>query len=258
MSAIAFAAPRSGFLHWLASYRRMLRFDVASARGWIGFHIVLQLILGAGIAVLYGFYLPVIPPTLAQYIVTGTPALALIPIGFVSLPNLIADQKISGTYDFMRSLPVPRSAAIASTATLFTAIALPGCAAALVISAWRYGVTIELSPLIIPALALTALVATSIGAAIGHGVRNPLLTNLISNLIIFFALMFSPIVFPPSQFPTWLVHLHQVLPFYNMVTVIRAALSHGLVSDVGRAYAVLGAWSVASIGTALFVVSRRG
>ena len=39
--------------------------------------------------------------------------------------------------------------------------------------------------------------------------------NLIANALVFFVLLFSPIVFPASQLPGWLYDLHRVLPFYN-------------------------------------------
>jgi len=256
MSAAA-ALPRSGPEHWLRGYRHMLAFEVASSRQLLGFMLAIQLLLGAGMAVLYGFYLPVIPPRLGAFIATGTPALALIPVGFVSLPSVIANRKLDHSYDYVRTLPVPRSASIAATATVFTLLVLPGAAVALALASWRYGVTLQISPMIVPAVLLTSLVATSAGAAIGHGVSDPMITALLGNLIIFLALLFTPVVFPPSQYPTWLVSVHGALPFYNMAIVLRAALSVGLVTNVARAYAVLGAWALAALAFAAWVVSRR-
>lgn len=257
MSALA-VSPRHGPGRWAGAYAHMLRFELASQRQWLGFMLIMQLLLSAGMAVLYGFYLPAIPPRLAAFIVTGTPALALIPVGFISVPQVIANQKIAGNYDFVRALPAPRSATIAASATIFTAIAIPGGVVALLLASWRYGVTLHVSPLIVPAILITSLMATSVGAAIGHGVANPMLTNLVGNLLIFVVLLFTPVVFPPEQFPQWLVHLHQALPFYNMAVVIRDALSAGLVTHVGRSYAILIAWTAAALALSGWVVSRRG
>ncbi len=257
MSALA-AAPRHGPARWMKAYAHMLRFELASQRQWLGFMLIMQLLLSAGMAVLYGFYLPAIPPRLAEFIVTGTPALALIPVGFVSVPQVIANQRIAGNYDFVRALPAPRSATIAATATIFTTVAIPGVIVALLLACWRYGVTLHPSPLIVPAILITSLMATSVGAAIGHGVSNPMITSLIGNLLIFVVLLFTPVVFPPEQYPQWLVHLHQALPFYNMAAVLRHALSTGLVTSVARSYAILAGWTAAGLALAGWVVSRRG
>lgn len=257
MSALALT-PRHGPGRWLGAYASMLRFELASQRQWLGFMLIMQLLLGAGMAVLYGFYLPAIPPRLAAFIVTGTPALALIPVGFVSVPQVIVNQRIAGNYDFVRSLAAPRSATIAATATIFTTIAIPGVIVALLLASWRYGVTLHVSPLIAPAVLITSLMATSVGAAIGHGISNPMITNLVGNLLIFVVLLFTPVVFPPEQYPHWLVDLHRALPFYNMAVVLRDALSTGLVTHVGQSYAILAGWTVGGLGLAGWVISRRG
>jgi ABC-2 type transport system permease protein len=249
--------PRHGAGRWLRSYLHMLRFEVASQRDWLPLMLVIELLLGAGMAVLYGFYVAEVTPRLAAYIVTGTPAVALVPVGFVMLPGAIARRKLAGSYDFIRSLPAPRSATIAATATVFTVLVIPGAAVSLAVAAWRYGVTLHVSPLIVPAVLLTSLMAASVGAAIGHGVRDPMATSLIGNLIIFVVLLYTPVAFPPAQFPAWLVHLQQALPFYNMAIVLRGSLIAGLVTDLARSYAILGAWTLAGLAFAGWMCSRR-
>lgn len=250
-------APRHGPARWLRAYGAMLRFEAATQRDWLPLMLLIEMLLGAGMAIMYGFYVPSITPRLATFIVTGTPALALVPVGLVMLPGAIARRKLAGNYDYVRALPAPRSATIAATATVFTALVIPGAAVSLAVAAWRYGVALDLNPLIIPAVLLTSLMATSVGAAIGHGVRDPMLVTLIGNLIVFVVLLYTPVAFPPQQFPDWLVHLHQALPFYNMAVVLRGALSTGLVTDVGRSYLILAAWTVAGLTFAGWVTSRR-
>lgn len=242
---------------WLRGYLHMLRFEVASQRDWLPLMLLIELLLGAGMAVMYGFYVPSITPRLAAFIVTGTPALALVPVGFVMLPGAIARRKLAGSYDYVRSLPTPRSATIAATATVFTVLVIPGAALSVAVASWRYDVALHISPLIVPAVLLTSLMASSVGAAIGHGVRDPMVTTLIGNLIIFVVLLYAPVAFPPQQFPAWLVHLHQGLPFYNMALVLRGALSTGLVTNVARSYAILAAWTAAGFAFAGWVTSRR-
>src|ERR1035438_9038547 len=102
--------------------------------------IVIQTLKGAGMALLYGFFYPHVTATRALYITTGAPTLALIPLGFVMLPGTVAEQKLEGTFDYIWSLPSPRSAQAASTFALFTLLALPGSVFALLVAAWRYDV----------------------------------------------------------------------------------------------------------------------
>ncbi len=246
-----------GLRRWLRSYMMMMRFDVRGLGQWLLIGIVVQILMGAGMAFMYGFYLGDVPDIAKTFIATGVPALALIPIGFVMVPNMVGQQRIAQTYDFIWSLPVPRLAAAASTFTVFTLLALPGVATSMGIAAWHYGIDLDLSPMVVPALLLTSLMATSVGFGMAHGVENPLVINFITNMIIFFVLLFSPIVVPITQFPDWLASAHRVLPFYHMSVVIRDGLSNGLVSDVGTSYAVLGLWTLAGWTATAWVVGRR-
>jgi ABC-2 type transport system permease protein len=104
---------------------------------------------------------------------------------------------------------------------------------------------------------LCALMAFSVGFGMALAVSNPLLVNLITNAPIFVVLLFSPIVVPPSHFPTWLFAVDRALPFYNMAEVIRAGLSSGLVTDLTRSYLILLAWTVAGWAMTTWMVGRR-
>jgi len=261
MTAIATSvvpARRSGIGHLWDSYRSMLRFELLSLRDFLPPALVIQLLMGCGMAVMYGFYFGDLPAAAKTFLVSGIPALALFPIGFVMVPVVITDQRWEETYDYIWSLPVPRSAAAGATFTIFTALALPGTAVALVVSAAAYGVELHPSLQLIPALLLSSAMATAVGYAMGHGIKRPETTNLFTNLIIFLVLMFSPIVVPIEIFPGWLAGLHHLLPFWHMANMIRAGLTDGLVDGVGWSYLVAGLWTVASIAIAARVIARRG
>jgi len=70
-------------------------------------------------------------------------------------------------------------------------------------------------------------------------------------------LLFSPIVVPAGHFPAWLFAIDRALPFYNMAELIRAGLTHGLVTDLTRSYLILLAWTVAGWVMTAWVVGRR-
>ena len=131
---------RSGPGYWLASLRSMTRFEMGRARQWAALMVVIQILMGAGMALMYGFFYLRITYSTGLYITTGTPALALMPIGFALVPASVGQEKLAGTFDFTWSLPAPRSAQAVATFLLFTVLSLPGAVLALAVASWRYGI----------------------------------------------------------------------------------------------------------------------
>lgn len=248
---------RGGAGYWLASLRAMLRFDFGRSRQWAGMMVVVQTMMGAGMALIYGFFYPHVDDATALRIVTGAPVLALIPLGFVMLPNFVGEEKIEGTFDYIWSLPAPRSAQAASTFLLYTLLALPGTVLGLLAAMWRYGVHLSPSPLLVPAVVLCAFVAVTVGFGMALAIPDPQVTNLVTNALMFLVLLFSPIVYPISHLPGWFAGVHRVLPFFHMAVVIRAGLTNGVVSDVATSFAVLGLWALGGCGLVAWVVGRR-
>lgn len=248
---------RSGLSYWFAGLGSMLRFDYGRMRSFAPMMVVIQTMMGAGMALLYGFLYPHLTTTRALYIATGAPTLALIPLGFAMLPGSIGTQKDEGTFDYVWTLPTPRSAQAASTFLLYTVLALPGTALALLVATLRYHVHLSPSPLLIPAALLCALMAIAVGYGMALAISSPAITNLVVNGLMFAVLLFSPIVYPPSQLPGWLFAVHRVLPFYNMAVVIRASLTQGIETHVATSFLVLAIWTVAGWTATAWVVNRR-
>lgn len=254
---VAIPPRRSGPAHLWHSYRAMVRFEMVNLRLFLILTLILQTLMGAGMGIMYGFYLGDIPPVAQTFLVSGIPALSLFPLGFLLVPSVIANHRWEETYDYIWSLPVPRLASAAATFTVFAGLSLPGMVLALGLSVWVYGVTLAPQPMIIPAVLLVAAMATSVGYAIGHAISNPRMVNVLTNLIVFVVLMFSPIVIPIQQFPDWFAALHRVLPFWHMANVLRDGLTTGLVENVGTSYAVLSLWLVGAWMVTAWVIARR-
>ncbi|RPI20421.1 MAG: ABC transporter permease [Actinobacteria bacterium] len=249
---------RSGPGYWLGSYTSMLRMEVLSLRSYLVLALIIQVFMGAGMALMYGYYFGELDQGQQTFLVTGIPALALIPIGFVMVPNSIMELKLRDTYDYVWSLPVPRAASASATFTVFSTIAIPGTIAALFIASVVYDVDLHVSWAIVPAVLLTSAMATSIGYAMGHAIPQPRVINLIGNMVIFLVLLFSPIVVAIDQFPDWWAAVHRVLPFWHMSVIIRAGLTEGMVTtSVVTSYLVVIAWTVVSWLIAAWVVGRR-
>jgi ABC-2 type transport system permease protein len=214
--------------------------------------------MGAGVAIMYGYYFGDLDTAQQTFLVTGIPVLALVPVGFAMVPAAIMEHKLRDTYDYVWSLPVPRMASAVSTLSIFTTIAIPGTVAALVVAALAYDIDLTVSWSIVPAILLTSAMATSVGYALANAIPEPRVINLLTNLVIFLVLLFSPIVVAIEQFPDWWGTVHKILPFWNMSVVIRAGLTEGMVTtSVAASYMVLIGWVVGSWLLVAWVVGRR-
>ena len=243
--------------HWLESYVAMLRFDIASQRTSLPGFLIMQILFGVGTAIIYGFYIGQLSREAALFIVSGAPALAVIAIGVVAVPSMVTDRQTAGTWDFIWSLPVPRSASVASTFTVYTGLTFPGIVVTLALASWRFGLHLHPTPMVIPAFLLGSLMATSVGFGTAQVIRNPLMTNVAINVLIFVVFLFSPVMFPIDQFPHWLAEVQRVLPIYPLAQVMRASITNGLVHNVSICYAILAGWTLAAWTATAWVIGRR-
>ncbi len=257
MTAPAPVAVRRGRGYWTAGLSSMLRFDYLTLRETLPFFLVLQILMGAGMAIIYGFYFAHLPSSVATFIATGAPTLAIVPVGMAVIPGIVMQHKLDQTYDFLWSLPVPRLTIAASNFILFTAVAIPGVVVSMLVAAWRYDIVLSVSWSVVPAVLLAALMANSVGFGVAHAIPEPRITNLLVNMVIFLVLLFSPIAFPISNFPEWFATVHRVLPFFHMANIVRGGLTDGLVTGLATSYLVVVAWTIGSWALAAWVVGRR-
>jgi len=248
---------RDGMGHWLTSFAAMLRWEVGNMRLLLPLTAMTQMLSGAGLVLGFGLLFDEVPESTALFLSTGAVVITLVLVGLILGPQLVAQQKLSGSYDFLASMPVPRSAASAAWLALNVIIALPGMLAALLVAVWRYDVVFSVTWLVVPAVTLTLFTGTLLGHAMAHAIPRPEVTQLLSQVLIFAIFGFSPIAYPEENLPSWLASLHDYLPFEHMANVVRDSLTTGLTDDVGRSYLVLGAWSVVAAVISAAVLRRR-
>jgi ABC-2 type transport system permease protein len=236
----------------------MTRWEIVGLRLLLPITVFVQVLTGAGFVLGVGLFFGQMPPRAALFLSTGVIVITLTTVGLVLGPQLIAAQKAEQTYDFIWSLPVPRSTAAAAWIVTNTIIAVPGMVMALVVANWRYDIDLAVSVAIVPGALLTLYTATMLGYAIAHTIKQPMLINLITQVTIFALTGFSPINFPKEQLPGWLATVNEVLPLLHMANVMRAGLTEGLVTDLGRSYAILGMWAAAATLVTVLVLRRRG
>jgi len=256
-NAAALPAKRAGVGHWMSSYRAMLRWQLTDMRLLLPMTVLVQLLSGVGLVIGFGLLIPEMTQRLALYLSTGAVVVSLVIVGVIMGPQLIAQQKASGSYDFMWSLPVPRSSASAAWVTLNASIAIPGMLGALVAAILRYDVAFDVTLMVVPAVGLTLLTGTLLGYALAHGIPKPDITQLISQLLIFVIFGFSPVSYPIENLPGWLATVNEYLPFYPMANVVRDSLTDGIATNVGRSYLVLSIWAVLASVISAAVLRRR-
>jgi len=243
---------------WPRAYWRMVAWDLADFRLHLPVLSAVLILQGAGFALGIGLLFSDMPEAAAVFVVTGVPVMNLITAGLIFEPQLVAEQRTRGSYEFLQSLPVPRSAAALAWYTVALATAAPAVALTLVTGVARYHLHLTVTPMVVPAMLLTCLAGVLLGLAIAHGVTMPMAAMLASTTLIFVMFGFSPVAFPAAQLPGWLAAVNEWLPFGSMATIVRAGLVTGVASDVPRAYLVVAAWAAGAALVVAWAQGRRG
>jgi ABC-2 type transport system permease protein len=240
----------------LRSYLLLIRWQALRYKWLLPLIVVVQGLFALGIVVGYPLLFPEIDKGTIMFLATGAPAISLIMMGLVAVPQVVAQGKTEGSLQYVRSLPIPRLAMLMADLTVWTVIVLPGVVLAVVVGSLRFGLEMSVSPLVVPAFALVALTATGVGYALAS-VLPPLVSGLISQVLIVFILMFSPLSFPAERLPDWLRAIHSILPIQAMGEVIRGSLASTTFPLVSGAFLLLGVWCAASLTAAFVALNRR-
>jgi ABC-2 type transport system permease protein len=238
------SALRRGLGRSWYDYRSMLRWHLASLRIWMTLMAVVQVLSGVGLVLGIALFFVHIPASAALYVSTGVPVVNLVMVGLILGPQLVANQKTAGGYEYLRAMPVSRSVNAAAWYTVCLVSGLPAVAVSLLVACLRYNLALHVSVMIIPAVVLTTFTATMLGYAIAHAITNAMVTAMVAQVLVFVIFGFAPVLFPISQMPRWLGTLNWWFPFRHMAVVTRAALTSGAHPALLTGYAVLGAWSV--------------
>ncbi len=248
---------RRGAGNWRHGLGAMVRWNLTSMRLLFPVLIVVQMLIAAGFSIGMSLFFTEVSPTVALYLGTGSGVIALIVMGVVVTPQLIAADKEAGSYEFSWSLPIPRSAAVSAWVLLCGVVSIPAVIAALAVAGWRLDIDYVVSWSVIPAMLLTLVCGTMIGSAIAHAIDRTNLTQLLSQVLAFGILGFTPITYPIENLPDWLQKVHQVLPFYHMGVIVRGGLTEGLVDDVWVSYVVVLVWGLLACLVTALVLGRR-
>jgi ABC-2 type transport system permease protein len=240
----------------LRSYRLLVRWQSLRLKGFLPLAIVVQTLFAFGIVVGYPLLFPEMDQTTMLFLATGAPAITLITMGLVALPQVVSQAKLEGSLEYMRSLPVPRMAYLAADLTVWMAIVLPGVVFAVLVGIWAFGLDLDVSLAIIPASLLVAVTAAAVGYAMAT-LLPPMVAMLLTQVLVIGVLVFSPINFPAERLPDWLRTVHAVLPVQAMGEVIRGSLASSTFPLTAAPFMMLAAWCAACLGLTYLTLRRR-
>jgi ABC-2 type transport system permease protein len=239
-----------------SSYRLLVGWQARRMRMFLPLGILVQALFALGIVAGYPLLFPNIDRTTVLYLATGGPAISLITMGLVAVPQLVSMARTEGTLDYMRSLPIPRVVYLLADLTVWLGVVLPGVVFAVVVGSLRFGLDLQVSPLVVPAVLLVALTATSIGYALAS-LLPPMVANMASQVLVVFILMFSPLNFPADRLPGWLATIHGILPIQAMGELMRGTLASSSFPITLGAFAMLSVWCAGSLAATSLVLTRR-
>jgi ABC-2 type transport system permease protein len=240
----------------LRSYRLLVHWQALRLKGFVPLAIVVQTLFAFGIVVGYPLLFPEMDQLTMLFLATGAPAITLITMGLVALPQVVSQAKLEGSLEYMRSLPVPRLAYLAADLTVWMAIVLPGVVFAILVGVWAFDLDLDVSLAIVPASLLVAVTAAAVGYAMAS-LLPPMIAMLLTQVLVIGVLVFSPINFPASRLPGWLQDLHAVLPVGAMAEVIRGSLASATFPLSAGPFVLLAAWCVVALSLSYLTLARR-
>lgn len=240
----------------LNSYRLLLLWQYLRFRKQLVMIAVIQVALAFGIVYGLAFLIPHIDPKTALYLATGAPTMTLLVMGLTVVPQEVAQGKLTGRFEYLSAMPIPRLATLASDVTFWLLAQLPGTVLALVVSSIRFRFALDVSWTIVPALLLVALSGACVGYAMAM-LLQPQAAQHVTNFITIGILLFSPINFPAERLPEAVQSIHRVLPVKYMADLVRWSLTGRFVSAPGLAFAVVAAWCALGLAASYRVAVRR-
>ncbi|GIO24033.1 ABC transporter permease [Oceanobacillus sp. J11TS1] len=237
-------------------YKYVFQMQFLRNAGFLIFMILIQILVSIGIVIGFTYLIPVPDTNAILFLATGAPTIILIFTGLVILPQQVGTAKSDGYMEFLRTWPVNRAVILGADTTIWLIITVPGIVISAFVAHFLFSPGYDLSWTVVPALLMIAL--TSIGVGYGFSyLLSPTASLALSQVIVFGALMFSPVNFPMDRLPEWLQILHEILPIYSMAEIMRASLAASTFEATGGNYINLLIWCVLGYGGAIFILNKK-
>ena len=241
----------------IGQYFLLLKWQLLRLRLIIPLFAVVQIMTGIGFIIGLGYIVPNIDTATALFFVTGGPTLILIIVGLVLVPQLISEDKASGSLTYIWSLPISRITYLFADLTMWILSSLPGVILALIVGSLHYGFELSINWMVLPSVIIVSATASCLGYAIAHAVAKPQVISMITNFIVFALFLFSPVNYPIDHLPEWLQNLHSVLPITYMAELMRGSLTGAGIETLAKPLLIVGAWMVVCFAIVTAVLRRR-
>ncbi|WP_097869299.1 ABC transporter permease [Streptomyces sp. rh34] len=235
----------------------LLRWTMAQTGAMLPLFVVVQAAIAGAVIVGFGLLIPDIDTPTAELLSTGAPTILVMIIGLVLCPFGMAQARTNGTFAYQRALPVPRPLLLVCDLIVWLVIALPGIPVTMLVAHLRYGIDYSVNwPLLVGAALLSTVMAVSVGYATAV-MLPPMLSQLVSQVMVFFVMLFSPITFLEEQLPGWFQAVHDVLPFRPAADLLRSGLISDRFDASGQDLLVLAVWCLLGLAVSVRALVRR-
>lgn len=242
----------------VTQFAQLLRTKFLMNREMLAMMVIIQASMAAGMVLGFGYFVPHIGRTQAMFITAGAATQVVITLGLVMLPQVMSQERAEGLIEYFLTLPVSREAYLLAEIAFIAIVTLPGVAFAVVLGAWHYHLDLPSDPRVVAVTLLTLFSLTGVGVAMVVLVPHPQLVNVATQLIIFWVLLFSPVMMPREQLPAALRSISSVMPTTYAADAMRATLTDLPGTHFGRAMLVLLGYCVVSLVASAVAIRRRG
>jgi len=236
----------------------LVRMNLLMNRNEIWFIGMIQVVLTVSFVLGFGYFMRPISELQALYLTTGIATNTVVMVALVSLPNVLSWGKADGRLDYFLTLPVSREIYLAAQVAYVALTALPGVVFAVWFGAWHYDLPLVYDPIVIVVVVLGILSLAGVGIAIGTLSPQPQLTNALTNLTVFYVLLFAPVLLPKEQLPALLRHFSVAMPPTYVADAMRGALTNLPGTHLARSLWVMGGFTAGSIALSAAAIRRRG
>lgn len=160
----------------------------------------------------------------ASAVVAGSTILV---VAFVAL-NLLAQRfgalRSTAALDYYAALPISPTAVVLGTAASYASFTLPGALVTAIVGAAIYGLPLSHLWLVVPVVAVGAVVLAGTGATLGLALPRPELATIAGQLGMTLVLFLG--IIPPSHLPMVVRGIRDVVPGTLAVDALAAGLRH--------------------------------
>lgn len=227
-------------------------------RNEIWFIGMIQVILTVSFVLGFGYFMKPISENQALFLTTGIATNTVVMVALVGLPNIISQGKAEGRLDYFLTLPVSREIYLGAQVIYVALTTLPGVAFAVWFGDWHYDLPISFDPVVFLVVVLGVLSLAGVGIAVGTLSPNQQLTNAICNLVVFYVLLFAPVLIPKEQLPALLEHFSVAMPPTYAADAMRAALTDLPGTHLARSLWVMAGFTAGSLALSAAAIRRRG